>query len=744
MPWLPRRCVRRPPCPASARSPRVGRGVAIVLLLLGLGRNMAFAQYAFDDSIRFDRASDFGGVGLLQNPTARMAEDGMASIFVSHVWPYTRYGATMQILPWMEATLRYTNVSNRLYGPADFSGNQSLKDKGADVKIRLVEEGEHFPQIAVGFRDLGGTGLFAGEYIIANRRYYDLDLSLGMGWGYLGTRGQFRNPFRIISSRFDERSGNTVSTGGTIGSDYFSGERASLLAGINYRTPFPGVSVQAELDGNDYQSEPQFNNQEVRTPINFGVTYSPNPNIDLSVGLERGNEAMFRIVFKENLKTVRGFPKADPPPEAVRPRVPVAAPERPAASRPNAADGDADAAEKAIAESLESSGFRVESVHVDVPNQSASTKLSSRSYRSQARAAGRAARIIANRLPEPIEEIRVGQIDKGLETSDIAFLRKDIERGANGDSSAEELWRSTRLIVPGSEPATDEALKRRSYPKFSWSWSPAMRQQIGGPDSAFLYQIWLRAEGELEVARGWSLASEVGLDVHNNFDKLTLESDSKLPHVRSDIKEYLKQGTTNIIRLQADHVRQLEPNWYARATVGLFEEMFGGVGGEVLYRPYGGRWAMGTEIYRVRQRDYDQRFDFLDYEVTTGHVDYYYELPWYDLRSKISIGKYLAGDKGATLDLSRAFRNGVRIGAFATKTNVSAEQFGEGSFDKGVYISVPLDLVSTFSTRGDIGVVWRPLTRDGGQRLNISKRLYPLTEPGQPKSILNDWGSVLQ
>ena len=67
---------------------------------------------------------------------------------------------------------------------------------------------------------------------------------------------------------------------------------------------------------------------------------------------------------------------------------------------------------------------------------------------------------------------------------------------------------------------------------------------------------------------------------------------------------------------------------------------------------------------------------FRDYETTTGHLGLYYDFP-----SKISgqllIGKYLAGDKGATLDLSKRFESGFALGIFATKTNLSAEEFGE-------------------------------------------------------------------
>jgi hypothetical protein len=185
-------------------------------------------------------------------------------------------------------------------------------------------------------------------------------------------------------------------------------------------------------------------------------------------------------------------------------------------------------------------------------------------------------------------------------------------------------------------------------------------------------------------------------------------------------------------------------SWYGRLSAGLFEEMFGGVGGELLYRPFGQRWAMGVELNRVQQRDYDMLFSFLDYGVTTGHVDLYYRLPFYNMSAQLSVGQYLAGDRGATIGVARQFDSGAVIGAFATKTNVSAEDFGEGSFDKGIYVSIPMDMLSLYSSRTSLGMGWRPLTRDGGQRLSIGKRLYPIVADSNPDKFMRDWSEVLE
>ena len=68
--------------------------------------------------------------------------------------------------------------------------------------------------------------------------------------------------------------------------------------------------------------------------------------------------------------------------------------------------------------------------------------------------------------------------------------------------------------------------------------------------------------------------------------------------------------------------------------------------------------------------------------------------------------------------MSKTFRTGFTIGFFATKTDVSTQEFGEGSFDKGIYFSIPLDLVSSKFRKDNARFVWRNLTRDGGSMLS--------------------------
>ena len=178
--------------------------------------------------------NDFGGVGLLQTPTARMAPAGELSLNANRTDPYSRYSLSLQPLDWLEGTFRYTAISNIDYGPASVNG-QSYKDKAVDVKVRLWQESHWLPEVALGFLDVGGTGLFSSEYFVANKRYKDLDFSVGVAWGYLGNRGDFENPLGYLDDRFDTRP--TSDTAGDVNtSSYFRG-RPGLFGDVSYQTP---------------------------------------------------------------------------------------------------------------------------------------------------------------------------------------------------------------------------------------------------------------------------------------------------------------------------------------------------------------------------------------------------------------------------------------------------------------------------------------------------------------------------
>ena len=92
--------------------------------------------------------------------------------------------------------------------------------------------------------------------------------------------------------------------------------------------------------------------------------------------------------------------------------------------------------------------------------------------------------------------------------------------------------------------------------------------------------------------------------------------------------------------------------------------MFGGIGAEILWKPFNHNFGIGAEIFRVKQRDYDMKLNFNDYMTTTGFINFHYIEPRTQVIFALKGGRFLAKDSGFNFDFSRRFNSGARIGAF--------------------------------------------------------------------------------
>lgn len=732
----------------------LARGRALLLLT---GASIAGAAQAADwEPFPEPRlVNDFGGVGLIQTPSARFAPDGQLFVGGSRVYPYERYFVTVQGTSWMEATLRYSSVDNRLYSAfPEFSGDQSYKDRGLDVKIKLLDEGAVRPALAIGARDFLGTGLFSSEYIVANKSAGPFDVSLGIAWGNLGARGQLKNPLRLISSRFRDREEFTE-LGGTLNNAYFKGERVGIFGGVSYATPLPGLVAKVELDGNDYKSEALGNRFRLSSPVNFGLDYSVKPWLQIGASYERGNKIGIKLALTTNFNSRSRAPKIDPPAPpraavvagadgpAVPPAVTAAtklntAPARLAADPAVAAEDGVDTGRLIAA--LAEQGAALYSA--DFSGNAATLYVAQSRFRNVATGLGRVSRAVFAALPQRYVAAKIVFVEAGMETMSATVYRNALEKALLPSGSTDELFVRTEFDA-APLALSDSEFQRETKPGFYYAIRPGLRTTLGRPEQFILYQAFLRLNASLELSRGLIATGSFGLNLSDNFDKLRIPSDSLLPRVRSDVKEYLRQGKTSIPYLQADYNFNIAHSFYGHVYGGLLEEMFAGVGGEVLYRPYDANWAVGAEITYAKQRDFDQWFDLRDYEVVTGHVTGFYHLERLDVDAMVKAGRYLAKDWGATFQLSRTFDSGITVGAFATFTDVSAEEFGEGRFDKGLFMTIPLDILYIRNVRSGVGLSWRPLIRDGGQMISIRRPLIGTTGSMTMYNFRRDWRDVL-
>lgn len=651
--------------------------------------------------------SDFGGVGLLQTPTARMAPAGELSVNANRTEPYSRYSFSAQPLDWLEGTFRYTAITNRPYGAESFSGGQSYKDKAVDAKVRLYQESHWLPEVALGFMDLGGTGLFSSEYLVANKRYGDVDFSAGVAWGYLGSRGDFGNPLGALDDRFNERP--TAEGSGSFSNGYFRG-RPALFGGIAYQTPWAPLSLKLEYEGNDYQNEPRDNNQRQDSPINLGVVYKLADSIDVSAAWERGNTAMFGITLHTNFVSRKAPVKTYDP---LAPKLPAKAPTTPMDQVDWAA----------VSQRLhDNAGYNVQRITQRGPELLVYGEQ--QRYFYSAKAVGRASRILDNSVNDQIDWFTLVSERYAMPIEETSVPRETFREVVNQREDLQNLHRQVEVNRASNRSQT--VLYTQPPKPFTYGVGLGYKQNVGGPDG-LLYQVSADLDGEYRFTRNTWWSGLLSVNLLNNYDGFTYDAPSGLPRVRTDLRRYMTTSDVTLPTFQLNHAMQLDQDLYGMVYGGLLESMYAGVGSEVLYRPMGQGWALGADLNYVRQRGFEQDFSLRDYHTVTGHITGYTDLP-FNIQGALSVGRYLARDWGATLDLSREFNNGVRIGAWITRTTASSEQYGEGSFDKGLYLSIPFDELMSLSTMRRANLVWAPLTRDGGARLNRAYSLHSMTD----------------
>ena len=734
-------------------------------------------------SIDIPSPSNYGGAGLLDTRTARMFPDGYLNFTTSITRPDDRYALTFQALPWAELTFRYT-ITHGL-----FDSGIPLHDRSFDLKIRIMRESEYAPDLSFGMQDFIGTGVYSGEYLVGSKRLGAFDFSFGMGWGRLGSYGVFKNPFGLISRGFLHRGGETTSTGGALAfASYFHGRDVGLFGGVEYDTPIDNVKLKIEYSSDAYAEEKVESGKDYGFPVNAGISYRPFAWLDIGLSLMHGRDIGVRISALMDPRTDTWLARIDPPPRfrarpageaptilqpgsptasatppdatqyidlterpasnaqdlgfpVLPPLPPVAVPGKtvPSASPLRSVEISAESRQR-ITAGLEAQKLKMMGLGVD--SDKLVVIIENPRYRRDTEAIVRSARVLSATAPPEINTFEITLLLAGEPGVTATFPRRQIDALARREGSPAELFQASD-IGPGQFAPLDH-LSPGLFPQFSTFVFPVLQESLFDPNNPIYVRLGVGAGGEVRLTRNWSVDAAVIATIWDNFNQINRPSNSVLPHVRSDIAEYLKDGRYGIANLSTSWYFKLAPQLYGRLTAGILEQMFDGAGGELLYRPFNARWAIGVDAWEVRQRGFNDLLDIRKYQTFTGHITGYYQLPWHDVGVAVSVGQYLAGDRGATFQFWRTFSTGVQIGAWFTLTNVSAARFGEGSFDKGIQVIIPLEWAAPFASRSSYDLELRPIQRDGGQRLLGDAILYDMTTGSNYGAFTGEWNRLLR
>ncbi len=660
-----------------------------------------------------------GQSGYINMPSASVEADGTFSAGYSYDSPYGTMWVTSTILPFLQVTGRYTSIS----GIPGFTNDVNsygyaygrFKDKEMDAKLKLWDETAWTPTVALGVTDVFGTELFKGQYVVATKTFGpSKNLEASIGYAHRRPDG--------------------------------------LFAGARWHPDgLPNWALVAEYDANDYSKDFQ-----------AAQTYAGQRHKGPSVGVEYhwgwlGTQvAWHEGHYSANVFVTIPFSEREFVPKVYEPAYfqQKNAPAR--ASIEEWQQHPAYAA--ALVQALAKQDYK--NIRVELKGNSLNLTLTNKRISNLGRAVGRASRTALAFVPVGVRSIHVTytKLDQPIATYEFfdldklsdyleakvdrqAFLATVLVRYANRDDRIQD---DQQGMLAGIKDETDAGLgvhvgQEGNIVQVSSEDREANRFKVipklafffNDPSGALRYDFSAEANYDKRLGNGLYLNSTLGLDLSENVSDVSNPSNSQLPHVRSDVANYFRGDKFRLDRLLLNQYLNPDERWYARISGGIYEEMFRGVGGQVLYLPKDSRWAADLSADALQQRGFQGWLDKGDYQTITAIGALHYRLP-YDMTVTARAGRFLAKDDGVRFEFKRRFNSGIEVGMWYTRTNghdiTSPGTPASPYYDRGVFLSLPLSSMLPSDSQANAGFSISPWTRDVGQLVMSPGDLYDMLE----------------
>jgi hypothetical protein len=649
-----------------------------------------------------------GETGFINMPSARVEADGTFRMGYSFADPYSTIWTSVTLLPRAEFYARYVRTVGGVFevGNPYWQGYGDHKDKVASGKFVLLEEDWFTPCVALGINDVQGTGLFRSKFLAASKQFGDLDTTLGIGKGRI----------------------------------------SGVFAGARYKPKdWSGFALVAEYDANNYRQD--------MFAVPTGIDRRKK---GVGVALEyRWGWLGSQLAYRDGKPNVNLYASIPFEAKEYIPKVDEPAPDTGIVPRPTLDQWNADPQYRhELTGRLLNQDFK--NVHLDVSGQTFEASLANTRISLPSRAVGRAARSIMLLSPEETREIRIHYTVSDMPFATYTFTDPErLQRYFNGLDSRKQL--APYVKVDYAQPRQDagKSVMTDDFADYSKSnldgddgdfvsyrsegskldkirVAPGVGFYFNDPSGALRYETFVNAHYGKQVDKGLFFKSAAQLTLMQNVSGVRQASNSLLPHVRTDIADYKKSGNLKLTQAVLNKFYHPRQRVYARASAGLYEEMFGGAGGQVLYFPERDPWAFDVSVDSLRQRDVGGGFSFREYSTVTALASLHYRFAS-GVTAALRAGRFLAGDEGARIELKRRFRSGFEVGLWYSVTNgndITTPGSPDHPYhDKGVFMSIPLNSMLTRDTQSAPRFTISPWTRDVGQMVVSPGDLYDLLEP---------------
>ena len=721
-----------------------------------------------------------GQSGYINMPSAVVEPDGTFSVGYSYDSPYGQLWVTSNILPFLQMTGRYVSISG-IPGfsnvPGEYgSGYGRYKDKVVDAKVRLWKETTWLPSVALGATDLFGTELFKGQYVVATKTFgatRNIEASLGYARSrpdgpFAGVRwtpaalprwsvvAEYDTTNYVRDFRAAETSAGGRRKGPSMGLEYRWGWLA--LQAARSRDQF-SVNASVSIPFGEREFIPK-----VFEPAYFVDDKNPPP---LPTREQWRNDAgygadLVNALVKQDYKNIRVVQEGN-----------TLALTLTNSRISNLGRAVGRAARTTLAFTPKGvSNIRITYTKLDQPiatyefldlpklNDYFAGKIDRQAFLD----------VVLVRYPERGDVIRDDQqawlnefLDRPAQAKPaaVAIAPVFVAAPAGVPSAAASADVAAAMPVPAVVKAANavqsdgklavglgvdgDVVQVKSLDREAnrFKIAPKVGFFFNDPSGAFRYSISALANYDQRLGDGLYLNGAANLQLLETVSGVTQPSNSELPHVRSDVAKYMREGRFKLSRILLNKYDNPAERVYTRLSAGLYEDMFRGVGGQVLYLPKDSRWAADLAVDALQQRGYKGLFDSLDYKTVTAIGSLHYRLP-HDITVTARAGRFLARDAGVRVEVKRRFQSGIEVGAWYTHTNandITTPGKPDNPYqDRGIFLSVPLNSMLPMDTQSTAAFSISPWTRDGGQMVASPGDLYDMVE--RPRADMHSYDGL--
>lgn len=628
--------------------------------------------------------------GYFHTPSARMDTTGNLAANIIATSSFQIYGVGFQFFDRIQISASY-----HIYKGT----KKQNTDRIANIKLGLITEQDDFtylPTLAVGVDDFIGIGGVNSPYIVMSKQFLPLNLECSFGWGRKRLQGIFAgiswSPFRKSEKGF-----------------------------------LKNLSLIAEYDSSKGES------YSLKRKINTGLVFSAGDYFQFSIALLREKKVAISGCLQFPLGLNRKTKPQDPCLYA-----------SPVNTEPLGCIRNEQDFSQEMAYALKQQGldlYRAALQYNAFGDKQLYLKIINTRYREECEVRERIQCVLAALTPSDIKSILLVVEESGVNCQAYCFDRELLQFWYHNQISDSTYHALVPLQeVPECKSCYEEAIIfQRHKPVGTLVIRPRMLTFFGTSNGKFKYNIgaivspegYIKDQLYYKIQLGYSIASSMQKIIQHQ------KNPSYLPIVRSDTLSYLRPNRLSLEEAYLQKTWNLGYGWFLRTATGYFEIAYAGIAAECLLYPVNSNWAIGLECATTYKRRY-QGIAFTSHVKQlkkTGYVeipftgmqyflDIYYDCKPLHVDLQVSIGRFLAKDKGVRIELGRYFPSGLRFSLWMTITNGHDRVNGRVYYDKGFCFVLPLDLFFPRSSRNYLGFSMSAYLRDVGARAKTGTSLY--------------------